>query len=280
MWFWKENMESSNSNSQACIICRKEIKPLGIERSIISDHKDRDAQYGYIDISNFKTDAHLKCRIICATYYVIGLSSRWYALTPYSVTKQNEVAYELVERLKKLNFSELRSSGIYLYGQPGLGKTHLLADLCRQIIERGVHPSNLYWANTSSILTRLKSSFGKKYEYGEDTVQEITLNQLKRKYLFLDDIGTEAASEWAKEILYTAINYRYEEQLPLFISSNLSPQELAEKMGDKFVSRIIEMCKPIKLTGQDMRLQKAEHQEDRLVIPEFSYRMAYWDLKE
>ena len=272
-------MESSNSNSQICIVCRKEIKPLGIEGSIISDHKDRDAQYGYIDISNFKADIHLKCRTTCATYYVIGLSSRWYALAPYSVTKQNEVAYELVERLKKLNFSELRSNGIYLYGQPGLGKTHLLADLCRHVIERGVQPSNLYWANTSSILTRLKSSFGKKYEYGEDTVQEITLNQLKRKYLFLDDIGTEAASEWAKEILYTAINYRYEEQLPLFISSNLSPQELAEKMGDKFVSRIIEMCKPVKLTGQDMRLQKAESNIDRLVIPEFSYRMAYWTIK-
>lgn len=270
-------MESSNS--QVCIICRNEIKPLGIEGSIISDHKDRDSQYSYIDIGNFKTDTHLKCRITCATYYVIGLSSRWYAFAPYSVTQQNESAYKLIERIKELTFPELRSNGVYLYGQPGLGKTHLLSDLCKHLIERGVRANNIYWANTSSILTRLKSSFGKKYEYGEETVQEITLNQLKRKYLFLDDMGTEATSEWAKEILYTAINYRYEEQLPLFISSNLSPQELAEKMGDKFVSRIIEMCKPVKLTGQDMRLQKAETYEDRLIIPEFSYRMAYWTVK-
>lgn len=274
-------MENFNSNLKICIICQQEIKPLGIENNIISDHKERDTQYGYVSITDFKSDLHLKCRITCAIYYVIELSSRWYSDSPYSVTQQNQVAYELIERLKKLNYQELRSHGVYLYGQPGLGKTHLLADLCRHLVERGVRPSNIYWTNTSTILTRLRSSFGKKYEYGEETVQERTLNQLKRKYLFLDDIGTEAASEWAKEILYTAINYRYEEQLPLFISSNLSPQELAEKMGDKFVSRIIEMCKPIKVTGQDMRLQKAESDASNLniVIPEFSYRMAYWDIK-
>lgn len=266
-----------NSNLPICIICGKELKPTGLEYNIKTDHKEMDMQFSSIDYTDFKNDVHLPCRILCAKFFTVGLSSRWYTTKQFSVSQLNQTAVDSIAQLKRLNFQEIRTQGLYLYGQPGLGKTHLLTDLCRNLIERGVKPSNIYWANTSNILTALRSSFGKKYDYGEESVQEKILNKLQRKYLFLDDLGTENASEWAKEILYTAINYRYEEQLPLFISSNHSPQELAEKLGDKFVSRIIEMCKTAKITGQDMRLQKADSNSLNKVIPEFSFRMAHWD---
>lgn len=282
----KENME--NTNLPICSLCGKKIEPLGFEERIKLDHQDREPEFGiyhdYIEVKEFKEDIHLKCRIRCARYYCVGLRSRWLSTDPFIVTNNNNVAYEAVEKIKRMSYKEMQSNGIYLYGQPGTGKTHLLADLCRSVIDR-TNLANISWVNTSSILTKLRSSFGKKYEYGEETDQENFLNRLRVQFLFLDDLGTETATEWAKEILYEAINYRYEEQLPLFVTSNLSSQELAEKMGDKFTSRIIETCKSLKIEGEDRRLQNADKRNQgveikKTEIPVFSYRMAYWHLTD
>jgi DNA replication protein DnaC len=43
---------------------------------------------------------------------------------------------------------------------------------------------------------------------------------------------------------------------PTFISSNLSLKQLGERVGDRIVSRIVEMCEIIKIEGDDRRLKK------------------------
>lgn len=282
----KGNMQSSNLNFPICAICGVEIKPLGIEKQIARNHEDKmEDELHMIGTElyqkDFKNDQHLKCRIKCAKYFVVGLGARWSKENKYILTANNKEAFEAIEKLKRMGYKEMQKQGIYLYGTPGLGKTHLLASLCKCIINRKANLNDIFWGNTSSILIKLKSSFGKKYSYGEYTVAEHVQEALKRKFVFLDDLGTESATEWTRETLYEAVNYRYDQQLPLFISSNLSPQELAEKMGDKFASRIVEMCKPVRVSGEDIRLQLGNSSEVRKqVLPDFSYQMATWNIKE
>ena len=72
--------------------------------------------------------------------------------------------------------------------------------------------------------------------------------------LLLDDLGAEKQTDWVLEILYRLINYRYEQMLPTFFSSNYSLQELSEKIGDRVVSRIVEKCDIVKIEGEDRRL--------------------------
>ena len=72
--------------------------------------------------------------------------------------------------------------------------------------------------------------------------------------LFIDDIGAEKMTEWVAETFYLILNYRYNEMLPTIFTSNLSPSELAERIGDRIVSRIIGSSDVIKLDGEDRRL--------------------------
>lgn len=260
-------MQNIKSNLPICFVCDKQIQPLDFELG------------SNTYITDLRNDTHLKCRIRLAKYHAAGLRIKWLLPDPFIVTKDNQAAFDTIEKIKQMSYQQMRLNGIYLYGNPGTGKSHLLTDLFKHIIDSGVYLSNITWRNTSTSLTQIKNSFGKKYEYEEETGQEKILNKLKVRYLFLDDLGTEAASDWAKEILYEVINHRYEEQLPTFITGNLTPQELSDRIGDKFMSRIIEMCKTVKVQGEDWRLRKADNKEITFsrVLPSFSDDMAYWD---
>ena len=44
------------------------------------------------------------------------------------------------------------------------------------------------------------------------------------------------------EQLYTIVNTRYEDGRAIVLTTNLDPTELREQIGERTVSRIIEMC--------------------------------------
>lgn len=54
----------------------------------------------------------------------------------------------------------------------------------------------------------------------------------KAPLLLIDDIGAEAVTPWARdEILSTILQYRMQEQLPTFFTSNLTIKELEEHLS-------------------------------------------------
>ena len=60
--------------------------------------------------------------------------------------------------------------------------------------------------------------------------------------LHIDDLGAEKTTEWVLEQLYSIVNARYEEQRAIVVTTNLMPDELAEQIGERTVSRLVEMC--------------------------------------
>ena len=72
--------------------------------------------------------------------------------------------------------------------------------------------------------------------------------------LHLDDVGAERQTEWVLEQLYSIVNTRYEDQRAIVVTTNLQPDELAAQIGERTVSRLIEMCgDPLPLFGADRR---------------------------
>lgn len=114
--------------------------------------------------------------------------------------------------------------GLYLHGNFGCGKTYLVAALFNELAKLGVKSTIIYFPE---FLRSLKASFGNPDdEYNErfDLVKESSL-------LLLDDIGAEKLSDWARdEVLGVILQYRMEENLPTFFTSNLSLKELEEHL--------------------------------------------------
>ena len=81
--------------------------------------------------------------------------------------------------------------------------------------------------------------------------------------LHIDDLGAENRTEWVLEQLYSIVNARYEAERAIVATTNLMPDELAEHLGARTVSRLVEICgDPIPLYGCDRRLEhRAEFPE-------------------
>jgi DNA replication protein DnaC len=71
--------------------------------------------------------------------------------------------------------------------------------------------------------------------------------------LVLDDLGAEKTTEWVQSVIYEIIDHRYNEYLPLIITTNLKAGELAEKLGSRTADRIRSFCKLVMLNLKSQR---------------------------
>lgn len=162
-----------------------------------------------------------------------------------------ESKYEDVEDGVKWFFEKIKDSrrGIYLHGAVGCGKTHTAWALAGQWKEIGGRDP-LFW-NVSELIRSIKKDFG-KHAYDRDREEEYIMEH--RGLLFLDDLGAEMATDFVQDTLYLIVNRRYEERLPVIITSNLDLGELSDRVGDRIASRIAGMCDVVELEGTDRRL--------------------------
>ncbi len=164
--------------------------------------------------------------------------------------------YAMLERVK--------TKGILLYGGVGTGKTHRMLQVISAYLEeqyqkdvelfgvRKVSQEQIrrIFQSVPDVLRQIKN------EFDNNEAPKIVERLMKTPILFLDDLGAEKASEWVKEQLYIVINERYNWNKPVMITSNLELKEIAQHYGDRFASRLYEMCEVIKLSGSDRRAQR------------------------
>jgi len=71
--------------------------------------------------------------------------------------------------------------------------------------------------------------------------------------LVLDDLGAEKLTEWGEEPLYLLIDYRYRQRLPVFASSNVRKEALAERLDRRVLDRVRETCTMLEVVGPNRR---------------------------
>ena len=112
--------------------------------------------------------------------------------------------------------------GLYLSGSFGSGKTYLIAALFNDLAKRNINSALVYYPE---LLRSLKSSFGSDYEDKFEFIKKVPL-------LLLDDIGAENTTSWSRdEVLGPILQYRMEEDLPTFFTSNLTLEELEKALS-------------------------------------------------
>src|SRR3990167_6724620 len=161
--------------------------------------------------------------------------------------KYEDVPQKLRELFEKIKETK---KGLYVYGKVGTGKTHIAYAL-KMAYDKPESGRVCLFKNTTELLREMKTDFDRpNYDkhFAEDTLMNHT------GLVILDDVGSEKITDWVAETFYLIINRRYNMMYPTIYTSNLSVEDLKDKIGDSTVSRIVEMSQVVELTGSDRRI--------------------------
>ena len=145
--------------------------------------------------------------------------------------------------------------GIYLHGSFGSGKTYLISALFNELAKSGTTSVIIH---TPELLRSLKDSFSTDYSEKFYLLKHTPL-------LLLDDIGAEYLTAWGRdEVIEPILQYRMDEGLPTFFTSNFTILELekhfttASNSIDKvkarrIIERIKQLSVEIELISKNLR---------------------------
>lgn len=110
--------------------------------------------------------------------------------------------------------------GMYIYGSYGVGKTFLLAAMARRLAKYGFETTLVHFPTFS--VEMMASIQNHTTAYKIRSIEQTPI-------LMLDDIGTGRMSSWIRDSVFSIIlEYRMQNELPTFFSSNLSMKSFSK----------------------------------------------------
>ena len=171
--------------------------------------------------------------------------------------REDEKAYRQMEKVLAAckryadNF-RADSPSFLFWGGTGLGKTHLSLAIAGKAIEKGF--GVVYGSAQSFAVALERERFLREQDMAEDADVQSQLTDCD--LLILDDLGTEASSNYVKSAFYDIINSRMMKNKPTLISTNLTMKDLEKRYTTRFTSRIAGYYSKVQFLGNDVRLQK------------------------
>lgn len=147
--------------------------------------------------------------------------------------------------------------GVFLYGQPGTGKSYLLSAVANDCARKG---RSVCFVRVPLLISDLKASLSD---------EEYRLDQLRKMrrcdVLILDDFGSESISAWERdEILFPVLDERMNHERTTYFASNMNPEELKEQYwirrqvngevaARRLMERVSTLSDPVLLKGSSLR---------------------------
>ena len=145
------------------------------------------------------------------------------------------------------NFT-LSSHSLLMFGNTGLGKTHLSLAIAGEVIKKGY--SVLYDSSVNILRNIEREHFSR--EHSSDMIDLVMDTDL----LILDDLGTEFDSPFYNSTVYNIINTRLNRRRPTIISTNMDFLKIKKRYDERVASRLTTMYDCLEFHGEDVRLQK------------------------
>ena len=155
--------------------------------------------------------------------------------------------------------------GLLFVGSMGVGKTHLAVGVLQRLVrERGVKG---LFCDYRELLKNIQNSYNPEVK---TTELELLQPVFAAEVLVLDDLGAQKPNEWVQDTVALILNTRYNDRQTTIITTNyadlpaaagvLSDPEraarepsLGDRIGDRMLSRLAEMCIRIRMSGKDCR---------------------------
>ncbi len=133
-----------------------------------------------------------------------------------------------------LDIEKSRYNSIIFAGKVGTGKTHLGVAISVSLMEMRVPVIYMPYRNA---ITALKQNIMDEKGYARE------MNKyLNTRVLYIDDLLKGQPTESDRKILFELINHRYNNGLPMIITTEVRPEELIA-FDEAIGSRILEMCR-------------------------------------
>ena len=172
-----------------------------------------------------------------------------------NIYKTDKDRFETIKTLKDFKDEYIKGTnpkGLYLHGNFGCGKTYLIAATFNELAKDGVKSSIVFWPEF--LRQAFYDDFNGKFEY----VKKVPL-------LLIDDIGAEGLTAYNRdEILCPLLQYRMDNNLATFFTSNLTLKELEEHLSNskngvdsvkarRIISRIEQLTNDLQLISKNLR---------------------------
>ena len=181
-----------------------------------------------------------------------------YKFDNFEPNNSNRKVFNNLKNYSKKLVNGIEKKGLILVGNNGVGKTHLACSIANKLIENG---TSVIYGTLINLLAELRNSY-----YIDNNISEMEIIKLYENVdlLIIDDLGKEKPSEWGLEKLFTIINSRYENNLPVIITTNYNQNSLIERLSlngeietaKSIISRLYEMYYLVKIDDIDHRIKK------------------------
>ncbi|QHX36939.1 ATP-binding protein [Spiroplasma sp. BIUS-1] len=167
------------------------------------------------------------------------------------VPKQMQILFKQIRD----NIVEGSWKGLYIFGNPGAGKTFLMKRLANTYAKKD---KKVIFVTVNKLIKIVKDTF--------NTEEKTSLSRfyddcLKVDVLILDDIGAEVVSDWSRdELMFGILNHRLENKKITYFTSNFSIEDLQKYYLNKRVTKPdekrFEMQKTLRFTERIKGLSK------------------------
>jgi DNA replication protein DnaC len=149
--------------------------------------------------------------------------------------------------------------GLWLMGHTGTGKTTLGYMVAASATQAR---RSVLSFNAVALLNRLRATFNAD---SRESTEQVIAALASVELLHVEDLRVVRPTEWVLEQLYLIVNARYEDGRSIVFTSDVdsdadgplapNPRELAERVGTRTFSRLVEICgDPVVIRGDDKRL--------------------------
>lgn len=175
-------------------------------------------------------------------------------MTDFKLTGEPQ---QYIQAYLQISGSKNTDFGAYLYGQAGTGKSYLLSALANTYASEN---NSVCFIRVPLLISNIRDHMG-----DEQYRRELLWDLKNCDVLFLDDMGSEAATPWVRDsILFPILDERMNMKRKTYFSSNQTMQELknryvfgneynSEVAADRLLDRIRTLACPVLLKGTSRR---------------------------